>query len=136
MWRIELRQDRLRRREPRREWVGIIIDRAPEKLGKGGRLVVGKIEHHNASGYRMVSDLDLWRAANLLIREHGMGAELASPIYAQVKYSTIELFRSLAFRLWWLRLGMGDRSRRGGLNGRLRLWRSRGGVAASPEGSL
>jgi len=24
----------------------------------------------------MVSDLDIWRAANLLIREHGMGAEL------------------------------------------------------------
>ena len=65
----------------------------------------------------MVSNLGIWRAANLLIREHGMGAELASPIYAQVKYSTIELFRSLAFRLWLLRLGMGDRSRRGGFVG-------------------
>jgi hypothetical protein len=46
--RIELRQDRLQRRQPRRERVGVIIDRAAKKPGKGGRLVVGKIEHHNS----------------------------------------------------------------------------------------
>ena len=29
-----------------------------------------------AQAYRMVSNLDIWRAANLLIREHGADAEL------------------------------------------------------------
>jgi hypothetical protein len=52
-----------------------------QKLGKGGRFVVGKIEHHNsrdirAQAYGMVSNPDIWRAANLLIREHGDDAEL------------------------------------------------------------
>jgi hypothetical protein len=51
-------------------------------LGKGGRLVVGKIENHNPRditvlrSYGMVSDLDVWRAANPLIRQHGAEAEL------------------------------------------------------------
>jgi hypothetical protein len=29
-------------------WVGVIINRAAEKLGEGRRLVIGKIEHHNS----------------------------------------------------------------------------------------
>jgi hypothetical protein len=31
---------------------------------------------YGAQAYEMVSNLDIWRAANLLIREHGADAEL------------------------------------------------------------
>ena len=45
-------------------------------------LVIGQVEHHNPRQYgmrsavAMVSELDIWRAANLLIRRHGADAEL------------------------------------------------------------
>jgi hypothetical protein len=28
-------------------WIAAVLDRAPEKLDKGGRLVVGKVKLHN-----------------------------------------------------------------------------------------
>jgi hypothetical protein len=36
------------------------------------------------SGVAMVSDLDIWRAANLLIRKHGPDAELEAAKRADV----------------------------------------------------
>ena len=54
-------------------------DRATAALGDGRGLVVGKVESHlgnMVSLGRMISEPDIWRAANLLIRQHGDDAKL------------------------------------------------------------
>ena len=50
--------------------------------GRADQVVIGNVERHNRAeclwglGAGMVSDLDIWRAANLLIGRYGAGAEL------------------------------------------------------------
>jgi hypothetical protein len=80
--RIEPRQDRLQGHQPRRERIGVVIDRAPDKLRKGGRLIIGKIEHHNSRDMGLgLQDgfqprhLASRQAVDSLIREHGAGAD-------------------------------------------------------------
>jgi hypothetical protein len=51
------------------------LERVPKVGSERASLVIGQIERHNAvnmgaSGRILVSDLDIWRAANLLIRKH------------------------------------------------------------------
>jgi hypothetical protein len=50
LWRrrLQLRQDRFQRIEPRRKWEGVIFERAPEMGGECSLLVIGKVERHNA----------------------------------------------------------------------------------------
>jgi hypothetical protein len=62
---------------------GIIFERVPEMSHQRKLLVVGKVERrHNRviwcadRAWRWVSDLDIWRAASLLIRKHGAKPEL------------------------------------------------------------
>ena len=45
--RSELRQDRLQAQQPRRERIGIVVDRVLQMLDKNLRLVIRKIERHN-----------------------------------------------------------------------------------------
>jgi hypothetical protein len=53
----------------------------PKVGSERASLVIGQIERHNAvnmgaSGRILVPEIDIWRAANLLIRKHGANAEL------------------------------------------------------------
>jgi hypothetical protein len=47
--RIDLCQDRLQGRQPRRRRIAVVIDRAPPKLGKGGTLEASGAAHNGAS---------------------------------------------------------------------------------------
>jgi hypothetical protein len=56
---FELRQDRLQGCQPRRKRIAVFVDGAPEKLGQGGRLVIGKVERHDGV---------IWHRAPLSLR--------------------------------------------------------------------
>jgi hypothetical protein len=68
-------------------------------------LVIAQIGRHNAvnmgaSGRILVPDLDIWRAANLLIRKHGADAELEA-----AKRADLMLDRGdVDARLLWMRI--------------------------------
>jgi hypothetical protein len=50
-----------------------------EQPHESGRLVIGQVERHRLNMVSVgawVSELGIWRAANLLIRQHGADAEL------------------------------------------------------------
>jgi hypothetical protein len=102
------------------------------------QVVIGKLERHNCAecflgvGAGMVSDLDIWRAANLLIGRYGAGAELQAAQRADVMLDRGDF----EGRLVWARIRCTTEALQGAAIEQSELKRRRASVGARNVGSF